>query len=1281
LRFSYFTTDNGLSNNIVNCIEQDNQNYIWIGTAEGLNRYDGYGNKIFKKVLGDTTSLADNMIYNICIDYLNNIWIGTENGICLFNYDKENFKTFLLDSAKYKMNLTNRITGIKEDAEKRLYVTTENGYLYSYNRKNGSFEKDNHNFTNIKCFIISKHNQFWLGGINGLYFYDKNSGKVIYFNSFTQENDKYSLGAIKTILEEGDTIWIGTSKGQLYYFLKHNLQINMLDCKFENTYYISDIFKDRGGLLYISTASGIFIYNKAINKYIQYKYQQNNPTGLNCLDVTKVYEDKQGNIWVGTFQGGINLAIKGKKFYNYDYCSKEFSLSVVNIHAICEDSKGNLWLGSFNNGINVINPTTGENKLFINDGKNPYSLSLGSVYSIFEDSKKNIWVGTYMGYLQRFDPVTEKFISYSLYPENKNNKGNTDVRSIIEDKNENLWFLSHGFGMIKYNTVTKKFKCFRRNDNNINSSLANDWSFQLLLDHENFIWIASPSGLSKFNPQTETFQNYYHNPNDSNSLCNNYVNMLFEDSNKNLWIGTSYGLDLLNRKESKFVHFSEKNGLPNNQIKSILENKPGELWISTNFGLSRMVYGVDTKTGVLHAQFRNYNKWDNLQDNFFWERSACKTKNGKLAFGCVKGIIMFKPDEIKDDTIIPEVYITGFKLFNKPVAIGEYDSLLKHSISRTSEIRLKHNQNIFSFDFVAINYISRENNQYAYKMDGFDRDWNYVGTKHEAIYTNLDPGKYVFRVKASNNDRYWNEKGASIKLTILPPFWKTWWFRLLIVLCILSLSFSYYFFRINILKNRTIILEKNVEERTRLLSKANDELIEKNNWILSQNEEITSQNQEIYNKNEEISSQKELLEEQKSKVEKAYEELSQYRNKLEDLVEKRTTELNAAKQKAEESDKLKSSFLANLSHEIRTPLNSIIGFSSLICDPSITEEELQKYKSIIESSSNALLNLISDIIDFSKIEAGHMDVNLKEVPLYKIINEIQQIFSLEIKKQQFGAAYKHLKLIVNIDEKIMLLTLVTDEIKIKQILSNLISNAIKFTEKGYIEIGCNILNDNQMLEFSVKDTGIGIKKEDQEIIFQRFRKIEDDKSNIYRGAGLGLTISMHLVTLLKGQIRVESNVGKGSVFYFTIPLKESVKKNSVKQNVILSQTIPDFKNILILVAEDDISNYFYIEKLLQKTKAKIIHAVNGKQVIQMFQDYPEIKLILMDIKMPDTNGIETLLELKKYQIKIPVIAQTAYAFSDEINTIFEAGFDDYITKPISSNALYYLLKKHLKNIT
>jgi len=1248
-RFKHLSTQSGLSNNIINCIAQDRMGFMWFGTMEGLNRYDGSDFKVFKKDLNDPLSLADNMVFKVYIDKQNRIWVGTQNGLCLFDYRMENFSHFILDSQNLHINTANRITGIAEDSQKKLFFASERGFIYHYDRVEKKFLKIEHNFSSIKDFIIDSEDRFWTAGLHGVYCFDRTSGKRIYYDSYVEGGKKIPVSGVNTIMEEGDTIWIGSLNSKVFYILKDEMKLRILNYDFKNAYFIYDIYRTRDGIIYIATTDGLYLYDKKEGSVFEYKYNKNNPFGLTSLGITDVFEDMQKNIWIGTYQGGINLAASGKAFKNYNAFSQELTLQIVNVNSILEDHKGHLWVGSFDRGIQVINPRNNTGKVFLNKPDDPNSVGYGSVYSIFCDSHNDVWVGTYLGYLQKYVATRDYFRSFPFKPEMGKQSPGLDVRSIAEDDEGYLWIISHSNGMSRFNPVDGSYKHFIRDDNNIKNTIPDNWAFQLIIDHAGFIWIATPSGLSKFDRHKEIFHNYFNDPSDTTSLCNNFVNTVFEDSNHNLWVGTKFGLDYLNRRNNKFYHFYTKDGLPSNQIKSILEYKPGELWLGTGYGLSRMRYVRNIETGGISAVFRNYDESDNLQDIFFWERSAIKTSDERLVFGGEKGIIVFNPDEITDNTRIPEIYFTDFELFNKSVAIGDYDSLLKDNIINTKSLRLKHNQNYFTIRFIANNYISNEKNQYRFILENFDEAWIEAGSKREASYTNVDPGKYIFRVKASNNDGYWNEEGISLKLNIRPPFYSTWLFRTLAVVLIVLIAFSYNISRLKNLRVQNLMLEERVNRRT-------SELSDLNRKIGDQNDQLAVQ---------------------KMNVEKAYEELSSYRNKLEELVELRTKELTIAKEKAEESDRLKSSFLANLSHEIRTPLNSIIGFSGLLFDSDVTEDERKSYKEIIDGSNNTLLNLINDIIDFSKIESGHLEIILGEITLSQLLDDLYKIFSLEIKRQKHETS-KDLDFKVNIDDRLKAVRITTDETRLKQILSNLISNAIKFTHKGYIEVGCGLVRSNKYLRFFVKDTGIGIRKDHQSIIFERFRKVEDDGNRIYRGAGLGLAISQELARCLGGEISLESKENEGSVFYLTLPLKADISESGgAYPDDNLQNGVPDFSGSLILVAEDDYANYAYLEKIILKTRASVLHAKNGKELIDLYNKNQNASLILMDIKMPRMNGIDALKLLKASGVKIPVIAQTAYAFSDEIKAIKASGFTDYITKPINADDFFRLLRLHI----
>jgi signal transduction histidine kinase/ligand-binding sensor domain-containing protein len=1270
LMFKQINTNLGLSNNKVRCIIQDSDGYLWFGTEEGLNKYDGYDITIFKRKLSDTTSLPDNYIQKLFVDSHKQLWIGTDNGLCLYNKEIESFTTYVPNRTKVNINTVNRVTGIHENAKNKIYITTEIGMLYMLGDEKLLLQKDFQQYGSIRDFIIDKAGNFWIGSSKGLIYYDILKDRVTPISSYYENGIKKEFTRTVSIFEDGDTVWFGTNSDQLAYIPKKSMSAKVL--KFIDTpiSFFSKVLRDESGLLYVAAKEGLFILNKQNHLVNRYDYQQNNPNGISSSTVHDVYIDKQGNLWLATAQG-INVAMHGKSFKNYNFYSQQIKLDVKNVQAITFDSKGNLWLGSYDKGLNIINIASGRRKLFMPNHKNPYSVGEGSVMNIFEDSKKNMWIGTYLGYLQRFDPTSEEFISYSFNHLSNGLREVKDIRSMVEDKAGNLWFISHGFGLFKFNPQSNKYKFFVRDSNLLYQSLADNFAFQLVIENDSILWIATASGLTRFNIISESFESFYNDPADSSSISNNLVNTVFCDSGGNIWIGTSFGLNLFNPGNNTFYHLYEKNGLPSNQIKSIVEEAPGIIWMGTGYGLSRMVYKMDYDNGILTTKFRNFNRSDNLQDVFFYPNSAVRSKTNEIFFGTENGVVAFLPGDITNNTQPPDVFITEFQLFNKKVQVGDPDSLIYRSIVKQQKIRLKYQQNFFTFKYVAINFVSPENNQYAYKMEGFDKDWNYVGNKREATYTNLAPGKYTFKVKASNNDGIWNDTGTSVDIIVLPPWWKKWWFQIIIYMAVISLLFLLYYLWVSFYRKQRKILQILVRQRTLQLEEVALKLEEKQEEINSQNEELMAQRDELENANETLIDQKQKI------LDQNY-ELDKHRNRLEFIVEERTKELIEAKDKAEESDKLKSSFLANLSHEIRTPLNAILGFSLLLGEKGTTDNEREEYNALIHNSSNTLLDLINDILDISRMESGQMELSLNPVHLESVVNDLVGIFNVLIKRQDVGSD-KPIFFKVNIHENLLSARFITDKRRLEQIFSNLISNALKFTKEGYIEIGCIRLPEAEMLEFYVKDTGIGIKEENLKLIFERFRKVEEDKSQLHRGTGLGLAICFQLANMLGGTMYVTSKICEGSVFYFTIPLKES--DEAIVPPKLIGQPanhLPELKNCDILVAEDDISNFNYIEKLLKKSNAHVIHAVNGQEVLNILQTNHDVKLILMDIKMPVMDGLEALREIRKRHIKIPVIAQTAYALADEVLKLRNEGFDEYISKPINPKEFYQKINQCLK---
>jgi signal transduction histidine kinase/CheY-like chemotaxis protein len=490
-------------------------------------------------------------------------------------------------------------------------------------------------------------------------------------------------------------------------------------------------------------------------------------------------------------------------------------------------------------------------------------------------------------------------------------------------------------------------------------------------------------------------------------------------------------------------------------------------------------------------------------------------------------------------------------------------------------------------------------------------------------------------------------------------FWMRLWLKVLIFFAIIIILFIYINYRVNNLKKQKNIFEIKIKERTRELEDSNLVLEEKQEEINLQKEELMAQKGVLENTNQ-------ILTEQKKQITAQNVELYKHRNRLESLIEDRTQELEEAKIKAEESDKLKSAFLANMSHEIRTPMNAIVGFSSLLRDRNLSTTEKEEMIDIITSNSKYLLELLNDVLDISKIQASQMELNPYNVDLSELMNELFEIFTIEAER-------KKLELVLSINKIPKNFLIKIDRHRVKQVLINLIMNAIKFTHSGSVEFG--IYDIEKEIVFFIKDTGIGISKSTGNSIFERFLKIED-KTRFYGGTGLGLTICRSLAELWGGRIWYESEQDKGSTFYFSHPILIDTIKPILKTNQQSRTNMPELTGKIILIAEDQENNYKLLEAYLTKTNATIIWVKNGNEAINFVKNN-YVDLVLMDIKMPDVDGIIATRHIKQLKPDLHVIAQTAYAFEDEIVEYMESGISAYLVKPIQKNDLLQAINKYL----
>jgi ligand-binding sensor domain-containing protein/signal transduction histidine kinase len=784
LKFEHISVEEGLSQSTVHSIIQDNYGFIWIGTEDGLNRYDGYNFTIYRNDREDSTSLLSNQARSIFQDENGNIWAGTNNGLSILSL------------------INNPTRGERNE-----------GFTNYRNNPDDSLSISNND---IRCIYLDKFQVIWIGTSKGLNRVLKQDNKIKFTSSsfntgFTEATSKAFVTAITEDIN--GNLWLGTmGKGIIIYNrqsgMTFSLKSNPTDPKSLGSNYILKLYTDLSGRVWVGTyGGGLNRYDYTSKSFIRYLSVPDNPESISDNKIYDLVEDADGNLWVGTFSGGLNkLDLKSNGFTQFKYIRfNPSSLSNDFIRCLLIDRSGNLWAGT-NNGINKTDLKPPKFITFRNNYWDPQSLSDNFVLSVFEDRNNLLWVGTNSG-LDNYDFKAHKFVNHKT-PHNNPKSSEGFVYSIVQDRNGFLWLGTFGGGLIKCDNKGKIIKQFLRDendkfgiiDNRINclflqnngdiavgttagicvlqmnshrfryffissrdSILFSGRSIEKIYeDRNNIYWVGTDNGLIRIDPLDGNYLEFISEKTNPETMSNNTVTSICEDLKGNLWIGTEYGLNKLDRKTNRFTVYTTKEGLPNNYITSLVCDDEGNLWISTNRGISKF-----NSTLSEGKQFRNYDTDDGLQGLEFNINSSFKNKDGEIYFGGTSGFSKFNPAEIRDNPNLPDVAIVAFYKMGKQV-------LSFIQILETKIISLSYDENFFAFEFSSLDFTDSKKNQYAYRLDGFDKDWVYIDHRRFANYTNIDPGEYTFHVKASNNDGVWNENGASIKLIINPPFYQTW---------------------------------------------------------------------------------------------------------------------------------------------------------------------------------------------------------------------------------------------------------------------------------------------------------------------------------------------------------------------------------------------------------------------------------------------------------------------------------------------------------------------------
>lgn len=1223
LSFKQITSLNGLSHSNITCMLQDSRGFMWLGTRDGLNKYDGYSFTVYLNTVSDQHSISNNYITDIIESPEGGLWIATwGGGINYFNRQTEKFEHFQ-NIPNDPHSLANNIVRCLElDHNGLLWIGTDNGGLSVYNPRKRSFTNcwhvpgDSGSLSNNSVTdILEDHNHtMWIATADGLGRY--NPADKTFTNLYHDATKPRSLSYndVKVLYEDSrQQLWIGTLGGGLNRF---NQQTNDFD-HFNHAYqdnngpgndFILSLNEDSDSNLWVGTENaGLSIFNRQTQAFTTYAHDDIDINSISNNSVWCIYRDTRNNMWVGTYANGISLLNKeANKFVHYRHTASPNSLSDNNIIDLFEDSRGNLWVGTDGGGLNRLDRRTGTFKHYRHHDGNKASICGNYVISLAEDDQQKLWIGTWGSGITVFDPVNNTYKHLQHDPKDPHSLSSNNAWSILQDANHDIWVATYD-GLNRYDRKTNSFTRFKHNPNDT-ASISSDKVISLYQDTKGRLWIGTDgSGLNLYHLETESFSRFQHQEN-QNSLSNDCVNQVFEDSNGDLWVSTMSGLNRFDAGHKTFNTLYSEDGLPSDAVYGILEDGKHNLWIGTNNGLSR--YTPST------GRFLNFGVSDGLQSKGFKRHAYHQSYTGPMYFGGENGFNEFYPDSIQITSYDVPIAFTGFQLFNMPVPVADSlhpGSPLRTHISETTSLTMSYRQSVISLEFAAMVYTDDDRKMYSYKLEGFDDNWIHEGTEHAITYTNLDPGHYVLKVKARDREGTWSTPEISLPIIITPPFWKTWWFISVAVLLAIGSMLFISWWRTRNMQRQQNELERVVKERT---------------------EQLETQTTFLQDINREMRQQREQAEE--------------------------------ARRDAEQANRAKSVFLATMSHEIRTPMNGVLGMASLLAGTSLTTEQ-REYTDTIRSSGEALLTVINDVLDFSKIESGNLDLDNHSFDLRQCVEEVMDVFSGK-------ATQKGLDLVYQIDYQIPA-QIVGDSHRLRQVLLNLIGNAMKFTHKGEIFVAIHLqqsVGDNLTLAFDVKDTGIGISPDKLTRLFKAFSQVDSSTTRKYGGTGLGLAISKRLVELMGGAITIASESGTGSTVSFTVGCQ--VSKESIRQYILCNTAGNDGKRILVV--DDNQTNLTILKGQLELWNLVPVLASSGAQALEILGSTAKFDAVITDMQMPAMDGVALTRQIKTQHADLPVILLSS--IGDESKKQYANLFFDVLNKPVRQQQLCRVIQSALR---
>jgi len=1195
-RIRLFTPNDGLSNSHINQIYQDSKGYIWIATENGLNKFNGYDFETYLSIPGDSTSIQGNFVTHVFEDSRGLFWVSTSNGLLQYDRTRNTFSPWNLGD-RNAMFRGSRVNSILEDRNGNMWISYPgNGVMridaktllpVVFNRQNSEIGDNS-----INCIFEDRHGHLWFGTEDhGVFVLNPQNYSVQHFYHDPANPSGLNNNRVSVICENSDgAILVGTIGGGVNVFDEQAQSFHALNTgnsAIENLIYT--LLLDKNQTVWVGTdGAGIFKYD-AQGRKTSYWEEDFSICDLRSAKVHVLFQDKQGNIWAALHQKGVLfVAASGNYFQNAGFNPFDVSKSIGThcVISIVEDHQGNVWAGTDGDGLYRICPAGNIDHF---TSKNTPGIQGNVITALFEDRDHYIWIGTYMNGFFRYNPQTGKFDSHYQKADSEDGLSYSHVTVFTQDGEGNLWIGTNGSGISVFNPNTRQSKQYLYYSDNTKDRISSNWVFDIIIDRDKGIWAATSNGLDHYDMEKDKFEGYALT--NANRIISNLMYALHEDDMGNIWVGSYHGLHCIDKIKGKPSLITTLDGLPDNMITGIEEDREHALWISTGKGLCR--YHPETK------ECMNFFAEDGIQSNEFRRGSHFKGKNDKMYFGGINGITSFYPSRISLENPLLELVFTDFLVYNEPVRAGQSD-ILEKSLDETASIRLKYNQRSFTFQFAALEFAMPQRVNYYIQMVNFDTQWRQISSSNRTVtYTNLNPGVYIFKVKATIDGKHVLQK--DMEVVILPPWWRSVPAKLIYVILVILLLYSVYVYVSHQIGQRRILMEK---EQQKQLSES------------------------------------------------------------------------------------KLQLLTDISHEIRTPLTLIISPLEMMLEMKI-DDTMQASFRIMYQNALRILRLINQLMDLRAMDKGKIKLKVEPVDFLEFVRNIMNSFTDLANTRRID-----FKLRANGEFS----SIYIDRDCLDKIIFNLLSNAFKFTPQGGIVVVDLQADGTEQLLISVSDSGIGISREQQEHIFDRFYQVRDGNRNVKMGTGIGLHLAKMMAELHHGSLQVESEPEKGSTFIIRIPLKATAYGTNefVADNEETFQpSLPVFTDEKneekasktkkkgqesVLIVEDDTDILRYIKTELS-TDYHVYTAVSGKEgLTKALQYLPDI--IVSDVVMPEMDGLSLckLIKTNEKTCHIPVILLTAKTSIEQRIEGLEMGADAYIPKPFNIRHLQTRIEKliHLR---